>query len=211
MPSVSLVSSRSVAPCLSNAPRRQFSSFDVSILQGVPQYVRFYRDFSVADFTFCTISTLFVTYASFSYYSVRSRICEEVSRHGDLMRDLAEAGLSSENCEQWFERGVMVFVGIMFVIIVIRVSERALSLQGRELNHSSFRSCNQSAVAPRRRSVKLLQASSSHLERLPEITQRRCASAHLPSPQPYRFRHSRGYARPPSRIDGARLRSHCPW
>ena len=198
-----------MAPCLSNAPRRQFIRFvRCSILQGVPQYVRFYRDFSVADFTFCTISTLFVTYASFSYYSVRSRICEEVSRHGDLMRDLAEAGLSSENCEQWFERAVMVFVGIMFVIIVIRVSARAFSLQGREL---TLRSCNQSAVAPRRRSLKLLQASCPHLERLPEITQRRCAPAHLPSPQPYRFRHSRGSPRPPSRSDGARLRSRCPW
>jgi hypothetical protein len=187
------------------------STNDVSILQGVPQYVRFYRDFSVADFTFCTISTLFVTYASFSYYSVRSRICEEISRHGDLMRDLAEAGLSSENCEQWFERAVMVFVGIMFVIIVIRVSEQGFSLQGRELNHSSFWPCIQSAVAPRRRSVKLLQASSPHLKRLSEIAQRRCASAHLPSPQPYRFRHSHGSPRSPSRIDGARLRSCCPW
>jgi hypothetical protein len=50
-------------------------------------------------------------------------ICEELSRHGDLMRDLAEIGLSSENCEQWFERGVVVFVGVMFIIIVLRVSD----------------------------------------------------------------------------------------
>ncbi|KAI0005056.1 hypothetical protein BJV74DRAFT_762769 [Russula compacta] len=91
------------------------------IVKGIPAYVRFYRDFSVADFTFCTIFTLFVTYASFSYYSVRSRICEELSRQGDLMRDLAEMGLSPENCEQWFERAVMVFVGVMFVIIVVRL------------------------------------------------------------------------------------------
>jgi len=91
------------------------------IVKGVPTYIRFFRDFSAADFTFCTISTLFVTYASFSYYSVRSRICEELSRHGDLMRDLAEIGLSPENCEQWFERGVMVFVGVMFIIIVVRL------------------------------------------------------------------------------------------
>ena len=127
MLSVLQVSSRSAAPCLSNAAwcRRQFDSvsYDVPNLQGVPQYVRLYRDFSVADFTFCTISTLFVTYASFSYYSVRSRICEELSRHADFMRDLAEVGLSPENCEQWFERAVMVFVGVMFVIIVVRVSE----------------------------------------------------------------------------------------
>jgi len=91
------------------------------IFKGVPPYIRFYRDFSVADFTFCTISTLFVTYASFSYYSVRSRICEELSRHGDLMRDLAEIGLSPENCEQWFERAVLVFVGVMLIVMVVRL------------------------------------------------------------------------------------------
>jgi hypothetical protein len=92
------------------------------VSQGVPAYLRFYRDFSIADFTFCTISTVFVTYASFSYYSIRSMICEELSRHGDLMRDLAEIGLSPENCEQWFERVVLVFVCVMFIIIVLRVS-----------------------------------------------------------------------------------------
>jgi hypothetical protein len=42
------------------------------------------------------------------------------------MRDLAEIGLSPENCEQWFERAVVVFVGIMFIIIVVRVSELSL-------------------------------------------------------------------------------------
>jgi len=91
------------------------------IVKGVPSYVRFYRDFSVADFAFCTISTFFVTYASFSYYSIRSRICEELSRHADLMRDLAETGFSPENCEQWFERAVVVFIGIMFIIIILRL------------------------------------------------------------------------------------------
>jgi len=93
----------------------------VGIVKGVPAYLRFYRDFSVADFAFCTISTVFVTYASFSYYSIRSMICEELSRHGDLMRDLAEIGLSPESCEQWFERAVVVFVGVMFIIIVVRL------------------------------------------------------------------------------------------
>jgi len=91
------------------------------IVKSVPEYVRFYRDFSAADFTSCTIFTAFVTYASFSYHSVRSRICEEFSRHGDLMRDLAEIGLSPENCEPWLERAIMVFVGAMFVVIVVRL------------------------------------------------------------------------------------------
>ncbi len=38
------------------------------------------------------------------------------------MRDMAEMGLSPENCEQWLERAIMVFVGVMFVAIVVRVS-----------------------------------------------------------------------------------------
>jgi hypothetical protein len=38
------------------------------------------------------------------------------------MRDLAEIGLSPENCEPWLERAIMVFVGAMFVVIVVRVS-----------------------------------------------------------------------------------------
>ncbi|KAN0132646.1 hypothetical protein V8E53_009662 [Lactarius tabidus] len=91
------------------------------IVKSVPEYVRFYRDFSAADFMSCTIFTAFFTYASFSYHSVRSRICEEFSRHGDLMRDLAEIGLSPENCEPWLERAIMVFVGAMFVVIVVRL------------------------------------------------------------------------------------------
>jgi hypothetical protein len=38
------------------------------------------------------------------------------------MRDLAEIGLSPENCEPWLERAIMVFVGVMFVVIIVRVS-----------------------------------------------------------------------------------------
>jgi hypothetical protein len=48
------------------------------------------------------------------------------------MRDLAETGFSPENCEQWFERAVVVFIGIMFIIIILRVSS-PFSLQGRVL------------------------------------------------------------------------------
>ena len=38
------------------------------------------------------------------------------------MRDMAEMGLSVENCEHWFERAVGVMMMGMFVLIVIRVS-----------------------------------------------------------------------------------------
>ena len=50
------------------------------------------------------------------------------------MRDLAEIGLSPENCEQWFERAVLVFLAVMFIIIVLRVSMRSFSLLLREPN-----------------------------------------------------------------------------
>ncbi|ETW84030.1 hypothetical protein HETIRDRAFT_472427 [Heterobasidion irregulare TC 32-1] len=92
----------------------------------IPPYIRFYRDYAVADFAFCALTTLSVTYASFRYYSFRTDICEELSRHADLMRDLAESGLSLENCEQWFERAVVAFVAVMTIIIVIRVSPVAV-------------------------------------------------------------------------------------
>jgi len=93
----------------------------IGILKGIPAYVRFYRDYSIADFAFCTITTLSVAYASFRHYSVRTDICEELSRHSDLMRDLAEMGLNLENCEQWFDRAVIAFVAIMLVVTVIRL------------------------------------------------------------------------------------------
>lgn len=93
----------------------------IGIVKSIPPYIRFYRDYAVADFAFCALTTLSVTYASFRYYSFRTDICEELSRHADLMRDLAESGLSLENCEQWFERAVVAFVAVMTIIIVIRI------------------------------------------------------------------------------------------
>ncbi|TFY73859.1 hypothetical protein EWM64_g10153 [Hericium alpestre] len=112
----------------------------IGIVKGIPKYVRFYRDYSIADFTFCTFTTLFVTYASCRYYSVRTAICEEFSRHADLMRDLAEMGLNLENCEQWFERAVVAFVVVMFIVIVIRLHfVLALSSYHRQLLRQSGR------------------------------------------------------------------------
>ncbi|KAI0053612.1 hypothetical protein FA95DRAFT_1600757 [Auriscalpium vulgare] len=93
----------------------------VGIIKGIPAYIRFYRDYSVADFTFCTLTTLFVTYASFRYSSVRSGICEELSLHSDLMRELTEMGLNLENCEQVFENAVVAFVVVMTIIIAVRL------------------------------------------------------------------------------------------
>jgi len=55
------------------------------------------------------------------------------------MRDLAEIGLSPENCELWFERAVLVFVGAMFIVIVLRVSV---------LSHYSYQKCQEPNKSP---------------------------------------------------------------
>ena len=96
-----------------------------STLQHVRLFVRIYRDYSIADFVFVTLATLGVSYTTFSQPYVRSSVCEELSRHPELMRDMGEMGLSLENCEQWFERAVVAVLGIMFILIVVRVSLRS--------------------------------------------------------------------------------------
>ncbi|PIL37014.1 hypothetical protein GSI_00706 [Ganoderma sinense ZZ0214-1] len=93
----------------------------VGIAKHVRLFVRIYRDYSIADFVFVTLATLGVSYTTFSQPYVRSSVCEELSRHPELMRDMGEMGLSLENCEQWFERAVVAVLGIMFILIVVRL------------------------------------------------------------------------------------------
>ncbi|KAI0368119.1 hypothetical protein BV20DRAFT_928224, partial [Pilatotrama ljubarskyi] len=93
----------------------------VGIAKHVRLFVRIYRDYSIADFVFVTLATLSVSYTTFSSPSVRSTVCEELSRHPELMRDMGEMGLSLENCEQWFERAVVAVLGVMFILIVVRL------------------------------------------------------------------------------------------
>jgi hypothetical protein len=88
--------------------------------QSIPSFVRFYRDYSIADFAFSTFFTLVGAYAAFRT-SVRAVVCEELSRQPDLMRGMAEMGLNLENCELWFERAVMAFMVFMVVLTVVRV------------------------------------------------------------------------------------------
>ena len=52
----------------------------------------------------------------------RTGVCEELSHHPELMRDVLEMGLNLENCELWLERAVFAGLAFMLVIIVIRVS-----------------------------------------------------------------------------------------
>lgn len=83
--------------------------------------MRFYRDFSIADFSFCAILTVVGAYGAFRD-ATRTGVCEELSRQPELMRDMGEMGLSLENCERWFERAVMAFLAVMVIVIVARVS-----------------------------------------------------------------------------------------
>ena len=82
--------------------------------------MRSYRDYSIADFCFCTIFALFVTYSALGG-SGRATLCEELSHHPELMRDLFELGLSLENCERWVERASFGALAVIAVFMVIRV------------------------------------------------------------------------------------------
>ncbi|KAH9938296.1 uncharacterized protein B0H18DRAFT_966484 [Fomitopsis serialis] len=86
----------------------------LGLAKTIPSFVRFYRDYSIADFASSP-------YTSYSTPYVRTGVCEELSRHPDLMRDMVEMGLNVENCELWFDRAVVGMIGIMFILIVIRL------------------------------------------------------------------------------------------
>lgn len=96
-------------------------------VQSKASLVRFYRDYSIADLSFCAIATLGGSYAAFMS-STRAILCEEFSRHPELMRDMLEMGLSSENCEHWLARAMTVLIGAMVVILVVRVCVIAFDL-----------------------------------------------------------------------------------
>jgi len=90
------------------------------IVKSKPSFVRFYRDYSIADFSFTTFFTALTTYAAF-HTAARTGVCEELSRHPELLRDMLEMGLNLENCERWLERAVLAFVAVMVVVIVVRL------------------------------------------------------------------------------------------
>jgi len=97
-----------------------YSQWNEQSMQSKPSFVRFYRDYSIADFSFATFFTAVTTYAAFRT-SARTSACDELSRHPQVLRDMLEMGLSLENCERWLERAVLAFVAVMVVVIVIRV------------------------------------------------------------------------------------------
>ncbi|KAH9482328.1 hypothetical protein JR316_0004426 [Psilocybe cubensis] len=91
------------------------------VLKHKPSHVRFYRDYSIADFSFCAFFAALATYGAF-LGPARAGVCEEFSHHPELMRDMLEIGLSLENCELWIERAVYAGLAVIFVVMIIRVS-----------------------------------------------------------------------------------------
>ncbi|KAJ3719411.1 hypothetical protein C8R42DRAFT_673766 [Lentinula raphanica] len=90
------------------------------VVKSKPSLVKFYRDYSIADFSFCAFITLIIGYGIFRP-TLPLGVCEGLSQHPDLMRDMAELGLSSENCERWFKRTSLVFLAVMLVVLVARL------------------------------------------------------------------------------------------
>ncbi|RXW25471.1 hypothetical protein EST38_g403 [Candolleomyces aberdarensis] len=90
------------------------------ILKNKPTYIRFYRDYSIADFCFCAFFIALATYGSFAGQT-RAGVCEHFSHYPELMRDMLEMGLSIENCEQWLERAVVAFLAVLFIIMAVRL------------------------------------------------------------------------------------------
>lgn len=92
----------------------------LGIIKSIPSYVRFYRDYSIADFSFCAFSAALATYGAFNS-TARAGVCEEFSHHPELMRDMVEMGLTLENCERWLERAVLAALAVLFIVMVIRL------------------------------------------------------------------------------------------
>ncbi|QRW01755.1 hypothetical protein RhiLY_00752 [Ceratobasidium sp. AG-Ba] len=89
-------------------------------LKRLPAHVRVFRDYSIADLVFVTLSTLMFAFACVQP-TLRSAVCEELSRQPELMRNLADTGLNIDNCEVYFERGVVGIVAVMSVLLICRM------------------------------------------------------------------------------------------
>ena len=69
------------------------------------------------------MTTVFSVYTASHYYDLRNGLCEELSRHDEVMMDLAELGITLENCEQWSQRAVLAVVSLLILLHLIRVSD----------------------------------------------------------------------------------------
>ncbi|KAF6761933.1 hypothetical protein DFP72DRAFT_877499 [Ephemerocybe angulata] len=90
------------------------------ILKNRPTYIRFYRDYTIADFCFCSFFITLAAYGSFRGQT-RAGVCEHFSEYPELMRDMLEMGLSIENCELWLERAVLASLAVLFIVLAVRL------------------------------------------------------------------------------------------
>ncbi|KAI9574396.1 hypothetical protein HD554DRAFT_2046809 [Boletus coccyginus] len=90
------------------------------IVRGIPSFVRIYRSYVIGDFAFCTLFAVLASSAAVDP-AARAQVCEQVSRQPDLLRDVIDLGLTLENCEQWFERGLMAFMAVFLIRTVVRI------------------------------------------------------------------------------------------
>jgi len=93
----------------------------IGIVKNLPSFVRFCRDYSIADLFFVIVAAISGAYVISTNSSIRTGLCEEVSSQPDFIRDLADMGFNLENCEVWFERAVIGVMTITAVVIIVRV------------------------------------------------------------------------------------------
>jgi len=93
----------------------------IGIVKNIPSFVRFCRDYSIADLFFVIFAAISGAYVISTNSSIRTGLCEDVSSQPDFIRDLADMGFNLENCEVWFERAVIGLMTLSAVVIIIRV------------------------------------------------------------------------------------------
>lgn len=138
-PCLRLPRRRLLCLCISGRPRRSlgcppstlftlFPSYLRSLdpSQRIPSFLRFFRDSAIVDIGFTITFTIVATICA-RRSATRALLCEQLSRQPELLRNLANSGLNFENCEQWFEDVVLVFVLVMAVSILMRVRTPVLA------------------------------------------------------------------------------------
>jgi len=93
----------------------------IGIVKNIPSFVRFCRDYSIADLFFVIFAAISGAYVVSTNSSIRTGLCEDVSSQPDFIRDLADMGFNLENCEVWFERAVIGVMTLTAIVIMVRV------------------------------------------------------------------------------------------
>lgn len=93
----------------------------IGIVKNIPSFVRFCRDYSIADLFFIVFAAISGAYVISTNSSIRTGLCEDVSSQPDFIRDLVDMGFNLENCEIWFERAVIGLMTLSAVVILVRV------------------------------------------------------------------------------------------